>query len=51
MPAYLKDISTDAIRLTALQYNKAPIYSPAKAICSKCLILVTSLKITTLKTA
>lgn len=35
MPAYLKDICTDAVKLTALQYNKAPIYSPAKAICSK----------------
>lgn len=35
MPPYLKDICTDAIRLTALQYNKAPIYSPAKAICSR----------------
>lgn len=35
MPAYLKGICTDMIRLTALQYNKAPIYSPAKAIYSK----------------
>lgn len=35
MPAYLNDICTDTIRLTALQYNKAPIYSPAKAVCSR----------------
>lgn len=35
MTACLKDICSNTISLTARQYNKAPIYSPAKAICSE----------------